>query len=62
VYADNKYLHSFVGFLPAADPQFLVFIYTLNPRGVNYASETLAKPFIDLSKFLINYYQIPPDR
>lgn len=61
-YSADRYLHSFVGYLPAYNPRFLVFIYTINPRGVNYASETLAKPFIDLSKFLINYYQLPPDR
>lgn len=61
-YADNRYLHSFVGFLPASDPQFLVFLFTVNPRGVSYASETLAKPYMDMTKFLINYYQVPPDR
>lgn len=60
-YAD-KYLHSFVGYLPARDPKFLVFMYTVNPRGVQYASETLAPPFVDLTKFLINYFQLPPDR
>lgn len=61
-YSEDQYLHSFIGFFPAYDPKFIVFLYTVNPRGVNYASETLAKPFIDLSKYLINYYQIPPDR
>lgn len=61
-YAEDKYLHSFVGFLPAQNPRFVVFMYTVNPRGVNFASETLAKPFIELTKFLINYYQLPPDR
>jgi cell division protein FtsI/penicillin-binding protein 2 len=61
-YYDDRYLHSFVGFLPAKEPRFLVFMYTINPRGVQYASETLAQPFIDLTKFLINYYQLPPDR
>ncbi len=61
-YYEDRYLHSFVGFLPARDPKFLVFMYTINPRGVQYASETLAQPFMDLTKFLINYYQLPPDR
>jgi len=61
-YAEDQYLHSFIGFLPAYNPKFIVFLYTVNPRGVNYASETLAKPFIELTKYLINYYQIPPDR
>jgi cell division protein FtsI/penicillin-binding protein 2 len=61
-YAEDRFLHSFVGFLPASDPKFLVFLYTVNPRGVRYSSETLAQPFIDTTKYLINYYQIPPDR
>ncbi len=61
-YSENIYLHSFVGFLPAYNPQFLVFIYTINPKGVKYSSDTLAMPFIDLSKFLISYYQVAPDR
>lgn len=61
-YAEDRFLHSFVGYLPANDPQFLIFIYTVNPRGVQFASETLAKPFIDMTKFLINYYQLSPDR
>lgn len=61
-YAEDRFLHSFVGFLPAYNPRFLVFIYTVNPRGVSYASETLAKPFIDLTKFLINHFALVPDR
>ncbi|MFM2384029.1 MAG: hypothetical protein RIQ72_601 [Candidatus Parcubacteria bacterium] len=61
-YDEYRFLHSFVGFLPAYNPRFLVFIYTVNPRGVNYASETLAQPFVDLSRFLINHYELPPDR
>jgi stage V sporulation protein D (sporulation-specific penicillin-binding protein) len=61
-YYDDKYLHSFFGYFPAYDPQFLIFLYTVEPKGVQYASETLTDPFIDLTQFLINYYAIPPDR
>lgn len=61
-YYSDRYLHSFVGFLPANDPKFLVFMYTINPKGVQYASETLAQPFMNMTKYLINYYQIAPDR
>lgn len=61
-YSEDRFLHSFVGFLPAYNPRFLVFIYTVNPRGVSYASETLAKPYIDLTKFLINHFALVPDR
>ncbi len=61
-YYEDKYLHSFFGYFPAYDPQFLVFLYTVEPKGVKYASETLTTPFMDITKFLINYYNIPPDR
>ncbi len=61
-YYEDRYLHSFFGYFPAYQPKFLVFIYTLDPKGVDYASHTLTYPFSNVVKFLINYYQIPPDR
>lgn len=61
-YVDGKYLHSFFGYFPASNPRFIVFLFHLYPKNVRYASETLTDPFLDITKFLINYYQIPPDR
>lgn len=61
-YYEDRYLHSFFGYFPAYDPQFIVFYYQVYPKGAKYASETLTKPFMDTAKFLLNYYQVPPDR
>ncbi len=61
-YYTDQYLHSFFGYFPAYEPKFIVFFYIVKPQGVRYASETLTTPFIDTTKFLINYYDIPPDR
>ncbi len=61
-YAEAKYFHSFFGYFPAYDPEFIIVLYTREPQGVQYASETLTHPFMDLTHFLINYYEIPPDR
>lgn len=61
-YYDDRYLHSFFGYFPASHPRYIVFLYTVYPKGAQYASHTLTQPFIDLTKFLINYYEIPPDR
>lgn len=61
-YYEDKFLHSFFGYFPSYDPQFLVFLYTVEPKQVRYASETLTDPFMNLARFLINYYNIPPDR
>ncbi len=61
-YAEGKYFHSFFGYFPAYDPEFIILLYTREPKGVQYASETLVHPFMDLTHFLINYYAVAPDR
>ncbi len=61
-YSADLYFHSFFGYFPAYEPRYIILLYTRQPRGVQYASETLTHPFMDLTHFLINYYAIPPDR
>jgi cell division protein FtsI/penicillin-binding protein 2 len=61
-YYDDRYLHSFFGYAPAYDPKFIIFLYNVEPKGAQYSSETLTMPFIDLMKFLLHYYEVPPDR
>ncbi len=61
-YYEDKFLHSFFGYFPAYNPRFLVFLYTIEPQGVSFASQTLTNPFMNIVKFLINYYNIAPDR
>ena len=61
-YYDDRYFHSFVGFFPAYNPRFIILLYTNDPKGVQYASETLDATFLDLVHFLIDYYGVPPDR
>jgi len=61
-YFNDRFLHSFFGYFPAYDPKFIILLYTIEPKGVLYASHTLTEPFMDLVKYLINYYEIEPDR
>jgi cell division protein FtsI (penicillin-binding protein 3) len=61
-YYEDRYLHSFFGYFPVFEPKFIVFLYTVEPKNVKYASETLTDPFMEITRFLINYYSIPPDR
>ena len=62
-YYDDRFLHSFFGFFPASKPKYLIFMYLVYPKnGAQFSSDTLAKPFTDLTNFMINYYEIPPDR
>ena len=61
-YHTDRFFHSFVGFFPSYNPRFIILIYTDDPKGVQYASETLNSTFLDLVHFLIEYYAVPPDR
>lgn len=62
-YFTDRNLHTFMAYFPANDPKFIVFMYNQHPKnGAQYSSETLLPPFVDLAKFLISYYDLPPDR
>jgi cell division protein FtsI/penicillin-binding protein 2 len=61
-YSKSDYLHTFFGYFPSYDPKFIVFLAVKNPRGEQYASHTLSAPFMQITKFLLNYYEVPPDR
>lgn len=61
-YYEDRNLHSFVGYFPAYDPKFVVFLSITAPRGVRYAAETLSEPFFDIAQFLLSYYEVAPDR
>lgn len=61
-YPGDIYIHSFFGYFPATNPRFIIFLYAYRPVGQLYAADTLAEPFYQLAQFLINYYNIPPDR
>lgn len=61
-YHTDRFFHSFVGFFPSYNPRFIILLYTHDPKGVQYASETLDATFLDLVHFLIEYYAVPPDR
>jgi cell division protein FtsI/penicillin-binding protein 2 len=61
-YADRN-LHSFIGYFPASNPQFMIYLMNEYPKnGAQYASQTLLPTFKDLARFMISYYEIAPDR
>lgn len=61
-YSEDKVFHSFVGYAPSYNAKFLVFLFMSDPKNVQYASDTLTHPFMNIMKYLINYYNLPPDR
>ncbi len=58
-YSDKTW-QSFIGFFPAFEPEFLILIKLDNPA--TKTAEYSAVPiFKELAKYIIDYYQIPPD-
>lgn len=58
-YSDQTW-QSFIGFAPAFSPQFVILVKLDNPK--TKTAEYSAVPiFHDLAKYIIDYYQIPPD-
>ncbi|PIS17474.1 MAG: hypothetical protein COT59_00435 [Candidatus Nealsonbacteria bacterium CG09_land_8_20_14_0_10_42_14] len=56
----EKTWQSFIGFAPAFNPKFLIMVKLNNPatRTAEYSAVPI---FQELAKYIIDYYQIPPD-
>ena len=53
-------IQSFMGYLPAFNPKFLVLIKLHNPQ-TKTAEYSAVPAFKELASYIIDYYQIPPD-
>lgn len=62
-YLDNNYIVSFMGFLPADDPELVVYIAIDNPKGVIQYGGTIAGPVAKkVMQEAINLYDIKEDK
>ncbi len=59
-YSDEVW-HSFLGFAPAFNPKFLIFIKLDSPHGIRFAAGSLGPVFKRVAEYLFNYLEIPPD-
>lgn len=53
---------SFAGILPADNPQFVIITKIDRPRSSQWADQTAAPLFKEISEFLVQYYNLPPER
>src|SRR4030043_734725 len=58
----NKTIASFVGFAPADDPRFVMFVRFSEPSSSPFGSETAAPTFFTIAKELFIYLGIPPSK
>ncbi len=58
----NEVINTYVGYVPAFDPKFIILIKLDKPVGAPLAGTTVVPAFQELAQFIINYYNIPPDQ
>lgn len=61
-YDPNLHNDTFVGYGPIEDPQFIMLTHFEEPANKPWADSTAAPTWGVIAQFLVNYYQIPPDR
>ncbi len=57
----EQYIHTYIGFVPAYNPKFIVMIKLDKPSAI-LAGQTVVPAFKELAQFIINYYNIAPDK
>lgn len=61
-YLEGVTIGSFIGYAPAEDPKFTMLVKIDKPKTVAFAESSAAPVFGDMAKFLLNYFQVPPER
>jgi len=59
-YAAGAYVGSFVGFLPADDPQVLILVTLDEPSNAIYGGTVAAPTFQALAQFCVSHLKVPP--
>lgn len=59
-YMKNAYISSFGGFVPAQDPEFVIFVAVDNPRKQYYASQVAAPVFARIAQYAVRQKGLPP--
>ena len=61
-YCDDRNFHSLIGYFPAYQPRFVLYLFNNYPKGASFSSQTLADPFFEMVQFMTSYYELTPDR
>ena len=60
-YDSNNYVSSFVGYVPAAKPKYVIFVVYDSPQGVHYGGTVAAPVFRDIAREALAYAGVPPE-
>ena len=60
-YSADKYVSSFVGYLPADDPKVTILVVIDEPEEIHWGSTVCAPAFASVAKEIMRYLNIPPE-
>jgi cell division protein FtsI (penicillin-binding protein 3) len=60
-YSTSRYVASFVGFVPASRPRFVVLVTVDEPKGTIWGGVVAAPAFAEIAQFALQYLEVPPD-
>lgn len=58
----NDVINTYIGFAPADNPQFVILLKIDKPKGAPLSGLSVVPAFRELAQFVLNYYNIPPDK
>jgi cell division protein FtsI/penicillin-binding protein 2 len=58
----DEVINTYIGFAPADNPQFVILLRIDKPKGAPLSGLSVVPAFKELAQFVLNYYNIPPDK
>ena len=60
-YGTGKYVASFIGMVPASDPQLVILVVVDEPSVTYWGGVVAAPAFAQIARFALQYLELPPD-
>jgi cell division protein FtsI (penicillin-binding protein 3) len=60
-YTTDRYVASFVGFVPASKPRLVILVAIDEPKGAIFGGVVAAPAFAEIARFDLQYLEVPPD-
>lgn len=57
----SKHIHTAIGYGPIDNPAFVMLVKLNDPKAGGFAESTAVPVFGEVAKFILQYYEIPPD-
>lgn len=61
-YADGQYISSFIGYIPAHDPQYVIYVVYDTPRPEYYGGTVAAPVFRNIAGYALSYAGVAPEK